>query len=371
MLMKAKPQSDEINPLARKLLDWYRLQGRDLPWRVKGGAHDDAYAVWISEIMLQQTTVKTVMDYFEKWMKRFPTLESLAKADIHDVLMMWQGLGYYTRAKKVHECARVLVEKYGGKFPQNRDELLKLPGIGPYTSSSICAFAFNMPETVVDGNVIRVIARLYGITGEIDKNEIYGLACALTPQNQGADYASAIMDLGATVCTPSNPKCKKAPPPSDLIFDFDTDEKTPAAVCDCPWANECIAFRDKLTAVIPLITKPAKQNRTGTLYLIQNKEGAFYIQKRAGKGLLSGLYEFPWQYDDETPAFTNVRDTGKIVTHTFTHFHLTLKIVQIDMDSINADTNNPFSSDTGVFVQKEDFKNFAFPTLMKKVFKHL
>lgn len=407
-----KRQNNDCHTLARKLLDWYRIYGRDLPWRVKGGAHDNAYAVWISEIMLQQTTVKTVTDYFDRWMKRFPTLKSLADADIHDVLLMWQGLGYYTRAKKVHECARVLMEKYGGKFPQNRDELLKLPGIGPYTSSSICAFAFNLPETVVDGNVIRVIARLYGITNEIDKDEIYDLAAALTPTQHGADYASAIMDLGATVCTPNNPKCKAVLNPADtLAFDFmrAQEGKQNAQVCDCPWVNECMAYRDKLTAVIPLIKKPAKQNRTGILYLIQNSEDAYYIQKRAGKGLLSGLYEFPWQYENEAPLMPQVQDLGIIVTHTFTHFHLTLKIVKISIDSLDKVFKHIVSSDlsnkaavktggigsgsvsantppvpseaprnhlsatggTGTFVQKQDLKNYAFPTLMKKVFKYL
>ncbi|MBR4926921.1 MAG: A/G-specific adenine glycosylase, partial [Alphaproteobacteria bacterium] len=187
--------------LSELLLKWYQKNGRYLPWRVKGRAHHDAYAVWVSEIMLQQTTVKTVLDYFDRWMTRFPTLSDLAGADIQDVLLMWQGLGYYTRAKKMHECAKVLVEKYDGQFPSNRSELLKLPGIGPYTASSICAFAFNLPETVVDGNVIRVIARLYGITTPIDKEDIYKRATALTSQKHGADYASAIMDLGATVCT--------------------------------------------------------------------------------------------------------------------------------------------------------------------------
>lgn len=362
----------ETDPLAQALLGWYKTKGRDLPWRVKGGAHEDAYAVWISEIMLQQTTVKTVIDYFERWMKRFPTLKILAESDLHDVLLMWQGLGYYTRAKKIHECARVLMEKHGGQFPQNRDELLKLPGIGPYTSSSICAFAFNQPETVVDGNVIRVIARLYGITGEINKNEIYELACAITPHKHGADYASAIMDLGATVCTPANPKCKVgAINCENLEFNFlnSGESKDPQTIklCDCPWVDMCVAYREKLTSVIPLLSKPTKQNRSGILYLIQNKAGGYYIRKRSGKGLLSGLYEFPWHYEGETPFLTDFNDTEHLITHTFTHFHLTLKIVKATADTFNQnDDNQDFS-----FVQKKDLKNYAFPTLMKKVFKFL
>ena len=336
-----------MNPLAQKLLTWFDTQGRELPWRVKGAAHPDPYAVWISEIMLQQTTVKTVMDYFIRWMKRFPDLKTLADADIHDVLLMWQGLGYYTRAKKIHECAQVLRDRYGGHFPQQRDELLKLPGIGPYTASSICAFAFNQPETVVDGNVIRVIARLYGIEHEINRDEIYNLAAALTPAHHGADYASAIMDLGATICTPSSPKCTR-------LLD---------GTGGCPWRDECIAFQKKLTAVIPKITKPEKQIRTGILYLVQNNQGQFYIHKRPGKGLLSGLYEFPWHYDNEPAFFEQAHETGQTVTHVFTHFHLTLKIVRVNSDTI--------PNGAGLFVHKEDLKEYPFSTLMKKVFKYL
>ena len=329
-----------MEQLAKKLLDWYNKNGRELPWRVKGKAHPDAYAVWISEIMLQQTTVKTVLDYFDRWMKRFPSLDILATADISDVLLMWQGLGYYTRAKKIHECAKVLMEKYNGQFPQNRDELLKLPGIGPYTASSICAFAFNMPETVVDGNVIRVIARLYGITDEINREDIYQRACALTPQKHGADYASAIMDLGATICTPTSPKC--------LL---------------CPWHKECSAYKKGIAEQIPLIKKPEKQKRIGTLYLIQNEQGAYYIQKRIGKGLLSGLYEFPWHYDNEPSVDGNWQDTGKTIIHVFTHFHLTLHVVK--------GTSNTGIRPDGVFTQPNELKNYPFPTLMKKVIKGL
>ena len=326
--------------LSELLLRWYQENGRDLPWRVKGQAHHDAYAVWVSEIMLQQTTVKTVLDYFDRWMKHFPTMSDLSNADIQDVLLMWQGLGYYTRAKKLHECAKVLMEKYNGHFPSNRAELLKLPGIGPYTASSICAFAFNQPETVVDGNVIRVIARLYGITTPIDRDDIYQRASALTPEKQGADYASAIMDLGATVCTPSNPKCGV-----------------------CPWKEKCVAHAKRLTAQIPLIEKPEKQQRTGVLFLIQNTQGAYYIRKRGGKGLLSGLYEFPWEYENIPPIAGDWQQMPIKITHTFTHFHLTLGVQKIISDTV--------PNDDGFFVFSQDFKDYPFSTLMKKVFKYL
>jgi len=317
------------------LLDWYAKYGRDMPWRVKGGAHPDAYAVWISEIMLQQTTVATVVDYFVRWMKKFPDIKTLATADLQEVLLAWQGLGYYTRARKIHECARVLMEKYNGKLPANRDELLKLPGIGPYTASSICCFAFNQPETVVDGNVMRVIARLRGITKEITAPDIYPLAQELTSETHGADYASAIMDLGATVCTPTNPKC-------DL----------------CLWAKACIARQKNLQEQIPLIKKLAKKEKFGRLYLIQNAQGAYLIRQRPKQGLLANLWEFPWE---ETKQLSDTK--YPYVIHVFTHFKLTLELIRAPEKAADFPT--------AIWVKVQDFKNYPFPTLMQKVIKKL
>ena len=324
-----------LQTLTQQLLDWYQKNGRDLPWRVKGGAHFDPYAVWISEIMLQQTTVATVMDYFIRWMKKFPDIKTLARADLQDVLLAWQGLGYYTRARKIHECAKVLMEKFGGKIPNTREELLKLPGIGPYTASSICCFAFNQPETVVDGNVMRVIARLRGITKEITAPDIYPLAQELTSSDHGADYASAIMDLGATVCTPTNPKC-------DL----------------CPWAGTCVAKKKNLQEQIPQIKKLAKKEKFGRLYVIRNARGEYLIRKRAGKGLLAGLWEFPWEEVEKLSS-----EKYPHVIHVFTHFKLTLELVQ-------APQKAPDFPD-GIWVSPKDFKNYPFPTLMQKVIKKI
>lgn len=329
-----------MSDLSHLLLSWFRQNGRKLPWRVVGGAHFDPYAVWISEIMLQQTTVKTVYDYFIRWMERFPTIQDLAKADLQDVLLMWQGLGYYTRAKKIYECAGVLMDKYHGKIPPNRDELLKLPGIGPYTASSICCFAFNMPETVVDGNVIRVLARVYGLTHAVSKEEIYALAVPLTPKDAGADYASAIMDLGATVCLPENPKCD-----------------------ECPWKQHCIARQKGIADQIPLIRKPEKKERHGILWLVQNSPGAYYIRKRAGKGLLSGLYEFPWVYREEKPPYPIKEKSLGQITHIFTHFKLVLDVYSCQTD----DRQN----DGGFFVPSDEFQNYPFPKLMLKVIQKM
>ena len=324
------------NHLADSLIEWFYKNARQMPWRVIGGAHPNPYEVWISEIMLQQTTVKTVESYFVRWISRFPDIETLAKADIEEVLLYWQGLGYYTRARKIHECARVLLEKFGGNMPKDRATLLKLPGIGPYSASSILAFAFNMPEVVVDGNVIRVLARLYGIEKEVTKEEIYKIAEPLTPEDRPADYASAIMDLGATICTPSSAKC--------LL---------------CPWNKECVAFKKGLVDKIPLIKKPEKKIVNGYVHIIQNSKGEYFIQKRTEKGLLHGLYEFPWT-KEKTPIFsTDWKEGSQTVSHTFTHFHLTLTPLFLKVDSLDLGD--------GFFVMKNDFKNYPFSTLMKKV----
>lgn len=321
--------------LTTQLLDWYEKYGREMPWRIKGGPHSDAYAVWISEIMLQQTTVATVVDYFIRWMKKFPDIKTLANADLQEVLLAWQGLGYYTRARKIHECARVLIEKYNGQIPQNREELLKLPGIGPYTASSICCFAFNQSETVVDGNVMRVIARLHGITKEITATDIYPLAQKLTSPTHGADYASAIMDLGATVCTPTNPKCPL-----------------------CPWEKACIAHKQGIQEQIPLIKKLAKKEKFGRLYLIQNNKGEYLIRKRTEKGLLSGLWEFPWK---EVSALSLQKLPH--VVHVFTHFKLTLELVSMPPKTCDFPD--------AIWVNPKNFKKYPFPTLMQKVIRKL
>ena len=319
--------------LTNKLLKWYQKNGRDLPWRTKGGPHADSYAVWISEIMLQQTTVATVLTYFHKWMERFPTISDLAKSDLQDILLAWQGLGYYSRARKIHECAKILVEQYAGHIPHDREKLLNLPGIGPYSASSICCFAFNKPETVVDGNVIRVIARLYGITNEITAKDIYPLAQQLTSQTHGADYASAIMDLGATICTPTNPKCTL-----------------------CPWKEECMAFKKQIQESIPKIKKLEKKNITGQVYLWQNKNGEYLIRQRTERGLLHGLWEFPWQ----TGKLCN--EKYPVITHVFTHFKLTLQIIH---------KKPPFHISNGHWVNPKDFVEYPFSTLMKKVIKKI
>ena len=331
-----------MKTVTENLLKWYEKNGRDLPWRTKGGAHPSAYAVWVSEIMLQQTTVKTVLPFFDRFIKRFSTVESLANAPLSDVLMMWQGLGYYTRARKLHEAAKVVVEQYGGRFPANRAELAKLPGIGAYTSASVAAFAFNLPESPVDGNVIRVVTRLNGweepTVSIMDKIN----ACAdelIKAASCPADYASAIMDLGATVCTPKSPQC--------LL---------------CPLRENCKAFKDGTADNIPVIVKLKRDARKGYVFLIKNAAGEFYVRTRSEKGLLHGVTEFPWNTDETLPFAADWKITRKKVKHVFTHFDLTLTIVTLNADAV------PVSAGwNGQFVRPEDFDDYPFSTLMKKV----
>ena len=327
---------------AELLLAWYGANGRELPWRVRGGAHPDPYAVWVSEIMLQQTTVKTVLDYFPRWMERFPTLKSLAESSLDDVLKTWQGLGYYARARKMHECARHVMAFCGGAFPHEREKLLKLPGIGPYTASSLCAFAFDLPETVVDGNVIRVLARYRGLTGEVDRDVIYPLAAELTPRTSGADYASAVMDLGATVCKASSPLCGA-----------------------CPWRENCVARRKNLQEKIPVLKKLGKKKKAGAVFVLENARGELFIRRRPGRGLLAGLWELPWSDDGAFPFDGDWHEMPCRVRHVFTHFDLELKFFR---------STPPFPEEStagGVFVPDDRLKEYAFSTLMKKVLKKL
>lgn len=327
--------------LSTLLLNWYEKQGRDLPWRVRGGAHPDPYVILVSEFMLQQTGVKTVIPYFHRFMEHFPTIQSLAQTSLEDVYFYWQGLGYYSRARSLHSTAKIIAENFSGEFPKQRSEVLKLKGIGPYTASSFLALAFNQPETVIDGNVIRVICRMYHLAKPITEimNIIQEKAEALTDKKHPADYASAIMDLGAMVCTPQNPQC--------LI---------------CPWQKDCLSQGDPHLKEIPSRHKLEKKTKYGKVYLIYNNAGEIFIRKRIEKGLLSGLYEFPWNEEEELFQDHNPQDTGKEVSHTFTHFKLTLKIYTLQAEQLLLE---------GQFVSPSTLENYPISTLMKKVYNKL
>ena len=323
--------------LSTSLLEWYDKHGRTLPWRVKGSAHPDPYVILVSEFMLQQTTVKTVIPYFHRFMQRFPTVQELAAAPLEEVYLYWQGLGYYTRAKSLHCSAQMISRR--GSFPDTRDEVMKLKGIGSYTVASFLSLAFNLPETVIDGNVIRIICRLYHLTEPVDKimPQIRQKAANLTSRTSPADYASAIMDLGAVICTPRKPQC--------LL---------------CPWQNFCRSKNCPKLEEIPVRTKPEKKEKQGSVCLIYNSKGEIFIRKRIEKGLLSGLYEFPWSDNGQIFASLTPQDSGKNITHIFTHFKLLLRIYTLTLETPPLD---------GQFVRPQDLENYPTSTLMKKVWK--
>ena len=324
--------------LARLLLDWYAQNGRDLPWRVKGSAHPDPYVVFVSEIMLQQTTVKTVVPYFKRFMQRFPNVFELAAASEDEVYKYWQGLGYYSRARSLLQTAKKVVADYGGKFPHTMPEISKLKGFGPYTIASFAALAYNMPATVIDGNVSRIVCRMYHFTEptNVIKEKIFSEADKLTDKKCSADYASAIMDLGAMICTPKKPQCQL-----------------------CPWCKFCKSCGKPDVENIPVRCKTNKKEMTGFVYIIHNKKGEVFVRKREEKGLLSGLYEFPW---GEEKMFPKATDSGCEVTHIFTHIRLKLRIYTFSAENTGV---------TGEFIAEDKLSEYALSTLMKKVWRKI
>ena len=349
MTQAAAPESP-----AGKLLAWYDRHRRDLPWRAPPGTKPDPYRVWISEIMLQQTTVAAVDGYFRRFVERWPALPALAEAALDDVLHEWQGLGYYARARNLHKCARVLVAEHGGRFPDTEEGLRALPGIGVYTAAAIAAIAFDRPATVVDGNVERVVARLFAVEDPLPdaKSVLYGLARGLTPDRRPGDYAQAAMDLGATVCAPRSPDCGR-----------------------CPLADDCAAFRKGIAERLPTrAAKTARPWRYGTAFWTVRPDGAVLLRRRAESGLLGGMMEIPstdWtdappQGDEalsHAPVRTGWEPLPGRVRHTFTHFHLELTVTA-------GRVGEAWREASGVWVPVERLGEHALPSVMKKVVRH-
>lgn len=255
---------------ATQLLNWYKAHKRNLPWR----GHPDPYAVWVSEIMCQQTRVETVIPYFEKWMKLFPTVRALASAQERDVLNAWEGLGYYSRARNLHKAAKIVAEKFNGELPRSLDGLRSLPGIGRYTAGAIASLAFGMDQAALDGNIRRVLSRLFDVTEFADspagEKILWALAEKNVPKGQAGDYNQALMDLGAAICLPGNPRC--------LL---------------CPLTEICLA-REKGTQELRPVMKPKKRI---PLYVhaaaVIVERGRVLLSQRPADGLLGGMWEFP------------------------------------------------------------------------------
>jgi len=278
------PQLQNTRKIQKSLLDWYEENKRDLPWRKTR----DPYAIWISEIMLQQTQVQTVIPYFKRWMEKFPNVKTLARAEEEKVLKAWEGLGYYSRARNLHRAAKEIIAKHNGHIPDTKEVILSLPGIGRYTAGAILSIAFDQPLPLVDGNVIRVITRLFNILANVDsisvQKKIWDLATSLVPEKIPGDFNQALMELGATVCVPGTPRC--------LI---------------CPLNDLCLSLKKSDPSLLPIRNSKLEIiNFRGWIFLIENK-GRLLIQKRPHGKVMGGLWEFPATMDGK------IKDPEKIL----------------------------------------------------------
>ena len=335
---------------AAKLLQWYDKNARSLPWRARpGGSRPDPYRVWLSEIMLQQTTVAAVKPYFEKFTRRWPTIQALAEADEADVMAAWAGLGYYARARNLLKCARHVAAERGGTFPDSEAELRDLPGIGPYTAAALAAIAFGQRAVVVDANVERVVTRLFAIATPLPaaKPAIRVAADSITPEARAGDFAQAMMDLGAGLCSVRDPACAL-----------------------CPLNEDCLAFASGTPAKFPVRpVKQAKPARRGTAFWIERDDQVWLI-RRAETGMLAGMRALPsdeWsarRNGNGKPPLAGRWDTlPNVVTHAFTHFTLTLDLAVYrgkDFDML---------PDTGTWWPIAKLADAGLPTLFAKAVK--
>lgn len=326
-----------------ELLAWYDKNRRILPWRALPGEDANPYYVYLSEIMLQQTTVPTVINYFNKFIEKWPTIEAFSRASLDDILMEWQGLGYYSRAKNLKlAMAQIIVHN---TFPRTHKALVQYPGIGDYTSKAIASICFNEPVVPVDGNVIRVFSRVFNISTPLPalKKDIMTKTEVVGAGERAGDFAQALMDLGSAICKPKNPKCD-----------------------ECPLSGLCEGYKKNTCLTLPMrLVKPKKPVRYGTAYIIQ-RNNQIVIEKRPEKGLLANLWGVPtsqWIQSDSQLLQTAYGAADKVVKHVFTHFTLYLKVHSISIfscESLQLKNNQKF-------VPLGEVQKYALPTLMKKV----
>ncbi len=343
-------------PMRAALLDWYDREGRSLPWRIRpedraAGAAADPYAIWLSEIMLQQTTVPHATPYWERFLKRWPQVSDLAAAPREEVLAAWAGLGYYARARNLHACAQVVAFELDGAFPSDLKALMALPGVGDYTANAIRAAAFDQPASVVDGNVERVLTRLVRMQTPLPKAkpQIKAIAAALASPERPGDYAQAIMDLGATVCSPKSPDCAA-----------------------CPWSGCCAARAEGDQTRYPLKEKKKpKPVRRGACFHVL-RDGALWLRRRPETGLLGAMMEVPgtgWsdtapsdaELESFAPFKSDWRNAGQ-VRHVFTHFAL-------ELDVLCASAPDGWDPAEGVWSPVRDLKDAGLPSVMMKAAK--
>jgi len=305
-----------MTKFSKKILEWYSKHGRVLPWR----GHPDSYAVWVSEIMLQQTRVETVIPYFQRWMDRFPEVRELAAATEQQVLSQWEGLGYYSRARNLHKAARIVAEKYGGELPRDLTELRKIPGIGRYTVGAIVSMAFGLDAPTLDGNLRRVYSRVFNVSEPADSSMgekiLWGLAEKNLPKGHAGDYNQALMDLGALICLPHNPDC-----------------------LHCPLKGICKARALGLQDLRPVMKPKIKVPHYIVTAAVIMRNGKILLAKRPSKGLLGGMWEFPGgkvengesleacltrEIREELAVGIRVGNPIGIFQHAYTHFRITL-----------------------------------------------
>jgi len=338
-----------------QLLSWYQENKRDMPWRNTS----DPYRIWISEIMLQQTRVDTVIPYYDRFIQAFPTVHELAEAEQQQVLKLWEGLGYYSRARNLHTAAKEVTHQLDGRFPNTYDHLIKLKGIGPYTAAAISSIAFRKKKAVVDGNVLRVMSRFYGIKDDIRrapvKNEIQNLVDAIIPDEHPGDFNQAVMELGATVCTPKNPGCDR-----------------------CPLSTDCYAYNSVETETIPYKSsfKKIPHHQIG-MGIISDANGNLLIALRPDDVMLGGLWEFPGgkQKADESIKETVARELKEELDvevavnekfmelkHAYSHFKITLHAFWCKIEN---GTPRPNSSNDLKWVSLTEIQRYPFPKANK------
>ena len=348
----------EKEALSKRILPWYDQHARTLPWRSRSEEKNHPYRVWLSEIMLQQTTVSAVIPYFLSFLQRWPTVYDLAKAPIDDILHAWQGLGYYARARNLHKCANIIVNQFQGIFPHDEKNLLSLPGVGPYTAAAIGAIAFNQPYGAVDGNIERVLCRIYALSEPLPeiKKHLKILSIHHVPIQRSGDYTQALMDLGSQICTPKKPLC-----------------------LPCPFQDICQAKREKTPDRYPLrAAKTEKPTRYMTSLWLQDLKGNIFLEKRPPTGLFGGLILTPFLIEDQEfrmppqlPTWIHYETIqhqeliSSHVFHTFTHFHLIVRILKIICTELKHPSEPYFLSHEAIL------RTHAMPTLMKKIIQQV
>ncbi|MGY6252196.1 A/G-specific adenine glycosylase [Paraburkholderia caledonica] len=357
--VSAVPASALTSGFAARLIAWQRMHGRhDLPWQNTR----NAYRIWLSEIMLQQTQVSTVIPYYAKFLARFPDVAALAAAPVDDVMALWAGLGYYTRARNLHRCAQAVVERHGGAFPASVDELAELPGIGRSTAAAIASFAFGARATILDGNVKRVLARVFGVEGfpgeKKVENAMWTLAESLLPSNASDDevsaYTQGLMDLGATLCVRGKPDCLR-----------------------CPFSADCVANVTGRQRELPA-ARPKKAVPTRRTWMLVLRDGdAVMLEKRPPSGIWGGLWSLP-EAADEAALATRAREFGgdgavsplAPLTHVFTHFKLEIEPRLAEFDRSVGALAALRDADTA-WVSVSDLDSFGVPAPVRKLLESL